>query len=279
MPSSASQIVPFIAAIGSGIFLAFAILEFRFHPLWNHKTRRGISKFIIFSLGLSLAIPAAFFFTGLAEGEPPGALFSESINLLFIFIQAAFFGVIYLGATLSQRQRGNTPPLLASNRTPFYRRIAEIIIAAALCAVWTALCMKFAKWLVGEIEISEKVKQLLERPSPLSKDTIALTIWLPMIFLAPLFEEITFRGFILGQCLMAVPENKRTALPAKALAVAFTAALFALMHNGHLEPAWVKWLQIFGIGIILGFIRLRHGLTAAILTHLIFNAFGGLLIF
>ncbi len=277
MPTTASQIVPFLTAVASGIFLALAALEFRFHTLWSRQTRRRIGGFILFSLCLSFAVPAVFIFSGMSAGEPAKALLSEGLNLLLVFLQAALFGVIYFAASLSQRRRGDTPPLLSPGHYPYHRRLAEVILAFALCAVWTTLCLEIAELFVDKIEVSDRVRQMLDRPSPLSRNAIALTIWLQIVFLAPLFEEITYRGFILGQFIMAFPPDKRDARPARFVAVIFSAALFALMHNGHLEPAWVKWVQIFGIGLILGAIRLRHGLIAAILTHLLFNAFGSLL--
>ena len=52
-------------------------------------------------------------------------------------------------------------------------------------------------------------------------------------------------------------------------------SLWALMHNGRIEPDWVKWVQIFGVGLCLGRVRWRYGLEAAIILHFCFNVLSG----
>ena len=44
------------------------------------------------------------------------------------------------------------------------------------------------------------------------------------------------------------------------------------------EPAWVKWVQVFGIGLGLGAARARLGLEACVGLHLGFNLIGALIV-
>jgi membrane protease YdiL (CAAX protease family) len=79
--------------------------------------------------------------------------------------------------------------------------------------------------------------------------------WLAALFLAlvvgaPLSEEITFRGFLFRG--WARPDGNPT------IAIIAISALWAIMH---LQYDWIGMLQIFLIGIVLGWIRWRSGST------------------
>jgi membrane protease YdiL (CAAX protease family) len=55
------------------------------------------------------------------------------------------------------------------------------------------------------------------------------------------------------------------------LAIAVSAALWALAHGNVINPAWVKMVQIFPIGLALGFLFRKYGVEACIVAHGIFN--------
>jgi membrane protease YdiL (CAAX protease family) len=60
-----------------------------------------------------------------------------------------------------------------------------------------------------------------------------------------------------------------------AAAICVTSALWALQHEGMISPEWVKWVQIFGVGIVLGVARLRLGLEACMALHFLHNILAG----
>lgn len=60
-----------------------------------------------------------------------------------------------------------------------------------------------------------------------------------------------------------------------AAAICVTSALWALQHQGMISPEWVKWVQIFGVGIVLGVARLRLGLEACMTLHFLHNILAG----
>jgi len=55
------------------------------------------------------------------------------------------------------------------------------------------------------------------------------------------------------------------------IAIALTAALWTLGHTGIVEPDWVKLLQIFPIGLALGWLFRKVGTEGCILAHALFN--------
>lgn len=82
---------------------------------------------------------------------------------------------------------------------------------------------------------------------------------------AAFLEEIIFRGGLQG-----ILERYRVE---RGWAVVIAAFLFALGHTGYISPDGIKELQIFGLALIFGFAKMRHGLTGAIAVHLANNFF------
>ena len=55
------------------------------------------------------------------------------------------------------------------------------------------------------------------------------------------------------------------------VAVVLTSAFWSLAHANILNPEWVKMVQIFPLGIALGFLFKKYGLESCIIAHGIFN--------
>jgi len=55
------------------------------------------------------------------------------------------------------------------------------------------------------------------------------------------------------------------------LAIVATSALWTLGHVGTLDPDWVKFLQIFPVGVALGWLFRKHGIESCIAVHVLFN--------
>lgn len=80
------------------------------------------------------------------------------------------------------------------------------------------------------------------------------------VVMAPLFEELLFRGFIQSAA--------RRATRSPVLAIAISSVLFALVHPGWTMP------PIFVFAILLGLVYERtHNLWATTVMHALFNAF------
>lgn len=83
------------------------------------------------------------------------------------------------------------------------------------------------------------------------------------ITLAPLMEELFFRGFLYPVLARGI------GLPA---AVFFTAAAFALLHGSQLMFSWGPVLVIFLVGMVLTMVRAKtNSVAAGLLIHVAYN--------
>ncbi len=105
--------------------------------------------------------------------------------------------------------------------------------------------------------------------------------------LAPLMEEIAFRGFLLPALATAydwlslkrTPANVRRwesttdhTNMALVFAALFSSLLFAAIHAPQLEYAWGPVSLLFGVSLVLAYIRVRtHSVACSTLVHLTYN--------
>jgi membrane protease YdiL (CAAX protease family) len=121
------------------------------------------------------------------------------------------------------------------------------------------------------ILLADVVSWLAGRPiiTPFQADiytTAAAQGWLPLLWIAvvvvtPIGEESLFRGFVY-RGFFREPGDAATA-------IVVTAALFAAMH---VQYDWFVILQVFGFGLLLGWMRWASGSTLlTILLHGVIN--------
>jgi uncharacterized protein len=83
------------------------------------------------------------------------------------------------------------------------------------------------------------------------------------IFIAPLVEELFFRGFMypaIGRWIGAVPS------------VMLTSAAFSLLHQAQLAHAWAPLLILFWVGVALTVVRARtNSVATCVLVHMGYN--------
>jgi len=84
---------------------------------------------------------------------------------------------------------------------------------------------------------------------------------------APLLEEISYRFFWTG-ILLNLLKKFRWRWEATFI---ITSVIWSFGHAGVLEPEWVKLLQIFIYGIVLGILFRKKGIEACIISHLVSN--------
>jgi uncharacterized protein len=123
--------------------------------------------------------------------------------------------------------------------------------------------------------------QLLSRFLPMPKglpiDTFFRTpaeAWVLTIFsitLAPLMEELFFRGFLYPVLVRGI---------GKPIAIVLTAFTFALLHGGQLMFAWGPVLVIFLVGMVLTMVRAyKNSVGAGLLIHVAYNGTISVLMF
>jgi membrane protease YdiL (CAAX protease family) len=62
------------------------------------------------------------------------------------------------------------------------------------------------------------------------------------------------------------------------IAIVLTSIVWTLGHAGTLDPNWIKFAQIFPIGLVLGWLYRRHGAESTIIAHSLFNVLAVFLI-
>jgi membrane protease YdiL (CAAX protease family) len=86
-------------------------------------------------------------------------------------------------------------------------------------------------------------------------------LWLTFVIVAPVAEEIMFRGFLFRGWVT----SERSAIPA----ILVISLLFAAIH---VQYDWFGILQVFFVGLLLGLVRWRSGSTVlTILMHVLIN--------
>lgn len=134
------------------------------------------------------------------------------------------------------------------------------------------------RWVYGAIVLgaglglmNDLLSSLLERWIPKSlpieqyfnSPTSAYALAAFGILVAPLVEELFFRGFLYPA--LARPLGA-------AMAVALTGALFALIHSEQLAHSWVPLLLLFVIGVILTVVRARtKSVATCVIVHMSYN--------
>ncbi|MDP8905474.1 MAG: CPBP family intramembrane metalloprotease [Chloroflexota bacterium] len=152
-------------------------------------------------------------------------------------------------------------------------------VGGVLFAVGLMVPMTLLALLIGGL-----LSQLLDvrpesvLPMPQSQLDVALLV-LAAVVLAPIGEEVFYRGFALTAWLRDLGERR---------ALIRSAVFFALVHvlNLQAEPgqladvakqAVIVSAVILPVGVVLGWLFLRHGLLAAIVAHATYNGIAVLL--
>jgi hypothetical protein len=139
------------------------------------------------------------------------------------------------------------------------------------------------------------VAHFITPPKTLPVDAFFMTpmdAWLITLFgtiLAPVFEEICFRGFLLPACAIAydwlsLPRTEGARMrwqtttsltPAAWLfSAVLTSVVFALLHATQVAHVWNALLVLFSISLLLTWVRLKTGSVAAsAMVHGAYNGF------
>jgi membrane protease YdiL (CAAX protease family) len=177
--------------------------------------------------------------------------------------------------------------------------IAGTIVWAIFTYVWQrpfpqALQWNFSvvrrRWgvlLTGGVVLSLLVQFLsnfLPVPKTLPIDDFfrtSLDVWMVAIFgtfLAPVFEELAFRGFLLPSLastwdwLQRRPDPSRWSVPALVFSCTLSSIAFALVHADQLAHAWAPLAVLFAVSLVLCLVRLwTQSLAASTLIHATYN--------
>jgi membrane protease YdiL (CAAX protease family) len=140
----------------------------------------------------------------------------------------------------------------------------------------------------------QAISSLISLPKNIPMDDFFRTpsdIWLVAAFgtlLAPLFEEILFRGFLLPAFAIAYDwlslprtpaaheqwrSNNKLTRPSLVFSAVLTSILFALIHGFQTAFTWPVLVLLFCVSLVLSYVRLRlRSVMASTLIHVSYNA-------
>ena len=158
--------------------------------------------------------------------------------------------------TLALAARMTGEDLLAYFALDVPRRRDVIIAVAGLAVVilvGDALTLAFGRELVPAFQLQ------IHRSA--RADGALLSLWVALIVVAPVGEELLFRGFL----FRGFVREPRDALPG-------ILAISLIWSVLHIQYDWFGASLVFGLGVLLGYVRLYSGSTTlVILLHALLN--------
>jgi membrane protease YdiL (CAAX protease family) len=140
----------------------------------------------------------------------------------------------------------------------------------------------------------QAISSLISLPKNIPMDDFFRTpsdIWLVAAFgtlLAPLFEEVLFRGFLLPAFAIAYDwlslprtpaaheewrSNNKLTRPSLVFSAVLTSILFAALHGQQTAFTWPVLVLLFCVSLVLSYVRLRlRSVMASTLIHVSYNA-------
>jgi membrane protease YdiL (CAAX protease family) len=145
----------------------------------------------------------------------------------------------------------------------FVMAIVNLLVAWPIMMAAITMTMLFAKLFSGQ-DYQMQRHQQLEMITEYSQLQLRIMIVFVAVVIAPLLEEMLFRGFV-QTTIRSFLNTKNSAWPA----IAASSVFFAIMHAdaGH-------WPALFILGVCLGYSYEKSGsLFRPIFIHLFFNAY------
>ena len=265
-----------------------------------------------------MSIPPEFLYTPELPGPPPPpprripnfghtVLFFTIAIIVLLLTSVSVFALVmgfHLLGTETPEQLLREPRLLIPSMAVAYL-IAGAIVWAIFTYLWQRTFLQGLHWnfaavrrrwkplLAGGIVLSLVVQFLsnfLPVPKTLPIDDFFRTsadVWLVALFgtfVAPLFEELAFRGFLLPSLASAwdwlqgrredasVDQDPRWSVAALVVSCTITSIAFALVHADQLAHAWAPLAVLFGVSLVLCGVRLwTQSLAASTLIHATYN--------
>lgn len=214
----------------------------------------GFGAFVIVAMGLQFALALLLPAVGAATHTK---VFPIALQVAWSLVMLAFLA-------LQMRVRF---------RAPFWRTIGfRAFRSGELTARATYLCTVLGGALlaIGVQIASVMLDRFVPRPEALPIEALfqsrpsAILMMVSAIAVAPLVEEVMFRGFLYPVIARRLGVS---------LGVLITGALFGLMHAGQLWGGWGQIGLLMGVGVVMTYVRARTGsVLASYLLHLGYNA-------
>jgi uncharacterized protein len=267
-----------------------------------------------------MSIPPEFLYTPeVPSGPPPPppprripnfghtVLFFTVAIIVLLLTSVSVFALVmgfHLLGTETPEQLLREPRLLIPSMAVAYL-IAGAIVWAIFTYLWqqrflrglhwnfTAVRRRWKPLLAGGIVLSLAVQFLsnfLPVPKTLPIDDFfrnSADVWMVALFgtfVAPIFEELAFRGFLLPSLASAwdwlqgrredagLDQDPHWSVAALVISCTITSIAFALVHADQLAHAWAPLAVLFGVSLVLCAVRLwTQSLAASTMIHATYN--------
>jgi membrane protease YdiL (CAAX protease family) len=269
-----------------------------------------------------MSIPPEFLYTPEVPGEPPPPpppqsrripnfghtlLFFTVAIIVLLLTSVSVFALVmgfHLMGTETAEQLLREPRLLIPSMVVAYV-IAGAIVWAIFTYLWQRAFLRGMQWnfdavrrrwkpLLGAGIVLSLVVQFLSNFLPVPKSLPIddffrnpADVWMVALFgtfVAPVFEELAFRGFLLPSVASAwdwlqgrredagVDQDPHWSIAALVISCAITSIAFALVHADQLAHAWAPLAVLFGVSLVLCGVRLwTQSLAASTFIHATYN--------
>ncbi len=137
---------------------------------------------------------------------------------------------------------------------------APVVLLVAAALGYTALILYTIDWEPGVAKLTMA-----------GIDMESLNPWNPFVMLSltcvSIVEELTFRLAIQNQLARMFKWRNGKYW----LAIIATALLWTFVHAGAINPDWVKFLQVFPLGLALGWMARKYGIESCLAAHVLLN--------
>nr|YP_002049504.1 Possible membrane associated protease [Paulinella chromatophora]ACB43294.1 Possible membrane associated protease [Paulinella chromatophora] len=201
-----------------------------------------------------LVIPLAQVITNLFNLTSP---FKEAVSIVLLYLGLAAMPLLILALMFQNKGLASSEGFLQLHWKPWKSTFSQSIIYVLSICPLVILVERLNKLIMGEPSGSNPLMILILT----SHNTVALVLFcLPAIFLAPLFEELIFRGVLL-------PILGRKF--GSGWGILLSALVFGIAHLSLSELA-----PLVALGLGLGLLRVQSGrLAPCVLMHAFWNSF------
>jgi len=232
-------------------------------PVWNFFDVAMIAVFtlitsliVLVGLAIPLAI-ASHHFRGIA----PDKLTENAVIVVPVQTAAYLLVVGFMMQILRVKYHADFAKAIGWNRPALRTALFAVAGGGLLALVSEIVSMLLQKWIPKSLPIDELFRD--------AQSAYLLSFF--GILVAPVVEELFFRGFlypVLARATGAIA------------GVLLTAAAFAVVHQGQLAHAWIPLLLIFGVGVALTTVRAKtKSVATTVLMHASYNATIFILVF
>lgn len=220
---------------------------------WGRLSTLGLSAIALLA-SQAIALAALVWWYGMPLGSLP-QLGGDGVAVTIIILVSTPIELVLL--VFFAQRAGIDPPDYMAWKKP---RRGDLIVGIAVAIAFIMLA-NAVSWIAGRGIITSFQTDIYTTAA--AQGWLPL-LWLAVVFVTPLGEESLFRGFLFRGFFRA-PND---AWPA----IVITALLFAAMH---VQYDWFVILQVFGFGLLLGWMRWVSGSTLLTMAlHAVINGEG-----